>query len=67
MEQKFIAYGERMAKNGTSQGVVVAIDFSSLHQRVCQGAWDPRDPNSDYEFWTPKNFQGDSCRFGKSV
>ncbi len=24
-------------------------------------------PESDYEFWTPMNYVGDKCLFGKSV
>ena len=24
-------------------------------------------PESDYEYWTPKNFNGDKCLFGKKL
>ena len=45
----------------------MAIDFSSLHQRVCSGQWDPTMPESDYEYWIPVNSQGQKCLLGKRV
>ena len=39
------------------KGVLVAFDFTSLHQRVCSGQWDPTMPESDYEFWSPTNYK----------
>ena len=44
---------------------MVALDFTSLHQRVCTGEWDPTMPESDYEYWTPMNYQENKCLLGK--
>ena len=60
------------------KGVIIALDFTSLHQMTCTGIQNPgynilfvytliRMPESDYEFWTPMNFIGDKCLFGRSV
>eukprot|EP00828_Plagiopyla_frontata_P032533 TRINITY_DN4239_c0_g1_i2.p1 TRINITY_DN4239_c0_g1~~TRINITY_DN4239_c0_g1_i2.p1 ORF type:complete len:572 (+),score=98.89 TRINITY_DN4239_c0_g1_i2:58-1773(+) len=63
----FIAYGQQ--ENGTSiKGVILGIDFTFMHQRVCQGEDNPGEENSDYEYWVPTG--GDKsqrCLMGKRV
>ena len=34
-------------------GVIVALDFTTLHQRICQGVDRPGTDDSDYELWSP--------------
>lgn len=55
--QKFILYGRTKTNikgNVTKQqGVLIYLDFSSLHERACQLPDKPNDPNSDYETWSP--------------
>ncbi len=59
--QKFMVYGVReersVLKNRrmvkTVTGVVVALDFTTLHQRICQGVDMPGTDDSDYELWSP--------------
>ncbi len=66
--QKFIIYGETTLKSGQKkQGVLISIDFSSVHQRECQGADDPTDPDSDYELWTPNGRISPDCLLGRSI
>lgn len=59
----FVVYGE--ANDGT--GVVVGIDFSSLHERVCKGADSPNSEESDFEYWTPNGYISPSCLLGRKV
>ncbi|CAD8167582.1 unnamed protein product [Paramecium pentaurelia] len=67
MEQKFILYGQSRSQENQLKGYVVALNFQTLHQRVCSGAWDPTMPESDYEFWIPKNFESGKCLFGRKI
>eukprot|EP00741_Cyanophora_paradoxa_P012663 tig00020614_g12234.t1 len=48
VESDFVLYGSRGA-----QGVIVHVDFSTLHMRMCKGVDAPNAPDSDYETWTP--------------
>eukprot|EP01017_Pseudomicrothorax_dubius_P026778 TRINITY_DN3020_c0_g1_i1.p1 TRINITY_DN3020_c0_g1~~TRINITY_DN3020_c0_g1_i1.p1 ORF type:complete len:636 (-),score=85.45 TRINITY_DN3020_c0_g1_i1:109-2016(-) len=50
--QKFILYGETTSNN-KRKGAVVALDFSTLHQRPCKGLNSPDSADSDYEKWSP--------------
>lgn len=34
---------------------------------MCSGSWDPTMPESDYEFWIPKNFENGKCLFGRKM
>ncbi|CAD8113365.1 unnamed protein product [Paramecium primaurelia] len=47
------------------KGIILNVDFTTLHQRICSGIWDPLDPDSDYEFWIPKNYENGKCLFGQ--
>ena len=38
-----------------------------MHQRECQGADDPTDPDSDYELWTPNGRISPDCLLGRSI
>lgn len=60
ISQQFVVYGtetdsgdwgESDGKN--LKGVIVTIDFASLHSPKCKGVHLPGSPDSDYEFWTP--------------
>ena len=64
----FIVYG-RTATSAKerfrdSKGVVISLDFSSLHERVCQLPDKPGDPSSDYETWSPNGVISEHCLMG---
>lgn len=68
MSQRFLVFGKRKGhKTNNMRGYVVSLDFTKLHQRVCTGHWDPLDEESDYEFFTPRNFDNQKCVFGSRV
>ena len=48
-------------------GVVVSLDLSKVHTRVCSGHWEPGSADSDYEYWTPINFSEDQCVMGAKI
>jgi hypothetical protein len=48
-------------------GYIISLDFAKLHKKTCYGAWDPTMPESDFELWTPVNFEKDKCVFGKKI
>lgn len=65
--QRFLVYGAREV-NGEIKGVVVYVDFSSLHERECKGVKDAGTPDSDYEHFTPSDGRaGDECFLGHKV
>jgi hypothetical protein len=45
----------------------VAVDFTTLHQRVCTGAWQPGTEESDFELWLPTSTNQSRCVMGKRV
>eukprot|EP01121_Diplochlamys_sp_Union-15-3_P018697 TRINITY_DN6867_c0_g1_i1.p1 TRINITY_DN6867_c0_g1~~TRINITY_DN6867_c0_g1_i1.p1 ORF type:complete len:255 (+),score=25.41 TRINITY_DN6867_c0_g1_i1:161-925(+) len=47
------------------QGVVWQLDFTPLHEGECQGAENPDDPISDYEYWEPSDALSGSCLLGR--
>ena len=51
--QRFLVLG-RLAGSDTGEGVVITVDFESLHQRPCLGEHSPGEDWSDYERWVPK-------------
>eukprot|EP01090_Pellita_catalonica_P001691 TRINITY_DN1144_c0_g1_i2.p1 TRINITY_DN1144_c0_g1~~TRINITY_DN1144_c0_g1_i2.p1 ORF type:complete len:826 (-),score=181.56 TRINITY_DN1144_c0_g1_i2:53-2530(-) len=53
----FLLYGTRNNKDGTDTGVVVHLDFSTLHERECTA--------DDYEEWSPKDGDGEFCLLGE--
>lgn len=58
--QHFLVYGVKKSKEGESVGIVISLDFSSLHMPTCG--------RSDYEIWTPKsNKEGHECLLGRKV
>jgi len=61
--QSFVVHG--VADNG--RGIVVGIDFSSLHKRNCQGIDSPDSFDSDYELWSPNDESNPKCLMGKRV
>jgi len=59
---------ENAAHDG-EKGAIYFLDFTSLHERTCQGWEDPTLSTSDYEFWSPtSNLQtsnsGNKCLLG---
>lgn len=62
--QEFIVYGRRNEK-----GVVVHVDFSSVHKRRCEGAETPGASDSDFEKYTPAaSLLGKGqCLLGKKI
>lgn len=48
------------------QGVIVGVDFSSLHEPQCRNPENPGSKNSDYEIWTPHDSRYNSrCILGQ--
>ncbi|EGR32320.1 hypothetical protein IMG5_088080 [Ichthyophthirius multifiliis] len=67
ISDKFIIYGELDNQElEENKGVVISIDFSSLHPRVCEGQESPGNADSDYEYWVPHN-PGEGCLLGKEI
>lgn len=62
----FIVYGRTSSKNNTKEpkGVVISVDFDSLHERTCRDPEHPDDPNSDYEKWSPNGVVSEKCLMG---
>lgn len=60
---KFLIHG---TINGDSEisGIIILIDFSSLHPRNCSGHDNPGTDDSDYEYWVPHN-PNEFCLLGK--
>ena len=74
ISQQFVVYGTLYDKDGnntkSSKGIIVTIDFSSLHEPQCKGAENPTDSGSDYELWTPndgRHGSNDKCFMGQQV
>ena len=52
------------------QGIIVSLDFNSLHQRNCTGKSNPGSDISDYEYWLPHwHSKGNEslCVFGHKI
>jgi len=61
---KFIVYGYKSDKDG----VLISLDFNSLHQSECKGVDSPGDEDSDYELWTPSDGRLDGkCLMGHTT
>ena len=61
--QVFIIYGRRGEK-----GVLMQINFETLHGRRCEGINAAGGDASDYEFWTPADeLRQGSCLLGRKV
>jgi Na+-transporting methylmalonyl-CoA/oxaloacetate decarboxylase gamma subunit len=66
--QHFIVYGESATKKGEKKGVVIGLDFSSLHEPQCRNPDSPDTNESDYEKWTPNDGRGGKeCLLGRKV
>ncbi|KAF4668158.1 Sorl1p [Perkinsus chesapeaki] len=61
---KFLMYGTR-----SDAGVLYHIDFDTLGQPQCQGAWAADSAGSDYETWIPSDGRtsGDACLLGRVI
>ena len=65
---RFIIYGSTfIASSKVEQGVVVTVDFGSIHSRDCEGIENPGVVESDYEEWTPNGKINPKCLMGKQV
>eukprot|EP00960_Hanusia_phi_P077226 768667-Hanusia_phi.AAC.8 len=61
--QIFILYGRRNDK-----GVLMQLNFETLHERRCAGINAPGSDASDYEEWTPADaLRSGSCLLGRKV
>lgn len=61
--QKFILYGSKQ-----EQGVIVALDFSSMHEPQCKNPDLANFSNSDYETWSPSDGRpGSKCLMGHTT
>lgn len=64
----FVLYGRTSAsskdKNKEPKGVIISIDFASLHERACRLPNKPDDENSDYEKWSPNGVISENCLMG---
>ena len=72
--QKFLVYGRTTTTTSDSKGVIktrkgilIGVDFSSLHERTCTLPDKPDDSSSDYETWTPSAYLSDSCLMGHKI
>ena len=64
--QHFVVYGHTQNKKGVKQGVVIGVDFTSLHEPMCKNPNEPGSTYSDYETWTPNDGRlGHNCLLGK--
>lgn len=64
--QHFLVYGESQTRKGKKRGMVVGIDFSSLHEPQCRFPEEPDTQNSDYEKWSPSDGRpGHPCLLGQ--
>jgi len=63
--QHFIVYGESQNKKGQKFGVVVGLNFGSLHEPQCRNPEEPDTEHSDYEKWSPSDGKdGHLCLMG---
>jgi hypothetical protein len=67
ISQNFVVYGEAN-KKGVKKGVILGLDFSSLHEPQCRNPDSPNTDDSDYETWSPNDGRaGHECLLGKKV
>mmetsp|Transcript_41952 Transcript_41952/g.70015 ORF Transcript_41952/g.70015 Transcript_41952/m.70015 type:complete len:856 (+) Transcript_41952:36-2603(+) len=60
----FVVYGYR----SDNDGVLISLDFASLHQSECKGIDAAGTPESDYEFWSPSDGRmNGQCLMGHKV
>eukprot|EP00808_Paulinella_micropora_P007941 g51398.t1 len=72
---KFLAYGRMVDEQnavsvvaGGGEGVLIYLDFSSLHERACTGLHAVGSSESDYENWSPNDGRiGDRCVLGRTI
>ncbi|GAB5370045.1 hypothetical protein AAMO2058_001458500 [Amorphochlora amoebiformis] len=60
----FVVYGYK----SDNDGVLISVDFSSLHQKECKGIDAADTDESDYEFWSPSDGRmNGQCLMGHKV
>jgi len=60
----FVVYGYR----SDNDGVLISLDFASLHQSQCKGIDAAGSEESDYEFWSPSDGRmNGQCLMGHKV
>lgn len=66
---KFLVHGSRVDPvTHREQGVLIHLDFSSLHERQCEGVENPGTHGSDYEIWHASDGTGSGkCLLGKEM
>jgi len=69
--EHFIIYGRTAStskdKDKVPKGVVISVDFASLHERTCRNPDKPNDPSSDYETWSPNGAISEDCLMGHQI
>lgn len=66
--QHFVIYGHTQNKKGVKKGILIGLDFSSLHEPMCRNPTNPGSSDSDYETWTPNDGRlGHDCLMGKKI
>lgn len=58
----FVLYGE----NDFGKGILISLDFASLHDNTCKGADNPNGYDSDYETWSPTD-SSSNCILGRKL
>ena len=61
LSQRFVIYGRGADSNG---GIIVHVDFETLHKRSCVGESRPGTEGSDYELWAPRSSVHSECILG---
>ena len=66
--EHFVIYGRTTSSSDgnykESKGIIVSVDFTSLHERVCQNPDKAGEESSDYEKWSPNGKISAQCLMG---
>lgn len=63
--EHFILYGRTTGQK--QRGVVISVDFASLHERNCSNPNNPGAADSDYELWSPNGGISEECLMGHNI
>eukprot|EP01016_Furgasonia_blochmanni_P055866 TRINITY_DN9417_c0_g1_i3.p1 TRINITY_DN9417_c0_g1~~TRINITY_DN9417_c0_g1_i3.p1 ORF type:complete len:331 (-),score=67.48 TRINITY_DN9417_c0_g1_i3:79-1071(-) len=66
-KQVFLVYGESFDPEKRRTGVVVSINFTTLHKETCKGIDEPGTNSSDYELWTANGKISPNCLLGHKI
>ena len=55
-------------QNESLEGVLIHLDFTPMHERVCNGIYDISSAHSDFERWSPYDGRhGHKCLLGRQL